>query len=54
MGKEWQKRTKALILRSAILKHGNINVKTSHSRNDENTPSGSGNSAPGSSTGSQK
>lgn len=27
MGKEWQKRTKALILRSAMLKNGNVHVK---------------------------
>jgi COP9 signalosome complex subunit 1 len=35
MGKEWQKRTKALILRSAILKNGQIHVKSPVTRADD-------------------
>ncbi|XP_054164018.1 COP9 signalosome complex subunit 1-like [Oppia nitens] len=57
MGREWQRRTKSLILRSAMLKNGLIQVKCSQpSRGDDNTPTGSSNSASGSSLamGSQK
>jgi COP9 signalosome complex subunit 1 len=43
MGKEWQRRTKALILRSAMLKNGNIQVKSPPpARGDDGAPSGSG------------
>jgi len=60
MGREWQRRTKALILRSAMLKNGLIQVKCPQpSRGDDNTPTGSSNAASGSCTsniplGSQK
>ncbi|CAG2107161.1 unnamed protein product [Medioppia subpectinata] len=57
MGREWQRRTKSLILRSAMLKNGLIHVKCPQpSRGDENTPTGSSNNASGSNIpiGSQK
>jgi len=39
MGQEWQKKTKALILRSAMLRNGNIYVKSSPpNRAEEGTP----------------
>ncbi|KAI1301667.1 COP9 signalosome complex subunit 1 [Halotydeus destructor] len=41
MGDAWQKRTKALILRSAMLKHGSIQVKSPPTQREESTPSGS-------------
>lgn len=39
LGKEWQKRTKALILRSAILKNGLIHVKMPATRAEESQSS---------------
>lgn len=39
MGQEWQKKTKALILRSAMLKNGNIYVKSPPPNRAEDGPS---------------
>lgn len=49
MGKEWQRRTKALILRSAMLKNGYIQVKSPQTTRGEDCMSAPGSSAPGSS-----
>jgi COP9 signalosome complex subunit 1 len=41
MGKAWQRRTRALMLRAAMLRHGNIQVKSPASGRDEGISSGS-------------
>jgi len=41
MGAAWQRRTKALILRSAMLRNGNCQVKSPPQTREDSTPSGS-------------
>jgi len=41
MGSAWQRRTKALILRAAMLRNGNVHVKTPPQAREDATPAGS-------------